>query len=61
MMLIESTDVMESTITLNIKPYIGYRFLDYEVYKVTDTQIWVINWVNSQVRVYRYAVNTRGA
>mgnify|MGYP003631511823 FL=1 len=44
------------TISLTIQPYIGYRFLDYEVYKVTATQIYVVNWVNSQTRVYNYIV-----
>ena len=45
------------TLTLTVQPYIGYRFLDYEVYKVTATQIWVVNWVNSQTRVYNYIVS----
>lgn len=46
------------TISLPVVPYIGYRFLDYEVYRVTATQIYVVSWVDSQTRVYNYIVST---
>jgi len=46
------------TLTFTVQPYLGYRFLDYEVYKVTATQIYVVSWVDSQTRIYNYIVST---
>jgi len=47
-------------VSLNVQPYIGYRFLDYEVYRVDEKYIWVVNWVNSQTKIYEYTVNQSG-
>ena len=47
-------------ITLVVKPYVGYRFLDYEVYKFDDQYVWVVNWVNSQTKEDQYYVNDSG-
>ena len=45
-----------NVITFNQKPTVGYRFLDYEVYKVTDTHIWVVNWVTSEQKIFEYVL-----
>ena len=50
----------DKTIVLSEPPYIGYRFLDYEVYRVTATHIWVVNWVNSQTTKYQYKLQDKG-
>ena len=49
----------DKTIVLSEPPYIGYRFLDYEVYRVTATHIWVVNWVNSQTTKYQYKLQDK--
>ena len=42
--------------TLPKKPVIGQRLLDYEVYKITPTELYVVNVVNSQTKVFSYKV-----
>ena len=42
--------------TLPKKPVIGQRFLDYEVYKITPTELYVVNVVNSLTKVFSYEV-----
>lgn len=46
----------EGTLGLPVQPYVGYTFLDYEVYRVTATHIWVVSWVDSQTRQFKYVV-----
>ena len=50
----------EGIVALPMQPYIGYRFLDYEVYRVDATHIWVVSWVDSQIRQFKYRVTQQG-
>ena len=47
---------MKVSYTLPKKPVIGQRLLDYEVYKITPTELYVVNVVNSQTKVFSYKV-----
>ena len=42
--------------TLPKKPVIGQRLLDYEIYKITPTELYVVNVVNSLTKVFSYEV-----
>ena len=41
---------------LSKKPVIGQRLLDYEIYKITPTELYVVNVVNSLTKVFSYEV-----
>ena len=47
---------MRVSYTLPKKPVIGQRLLDYEIYKITPTELYVVNVVNSQTKVFSYKV-----
>ena len=47
---------MKVSYTLPKKPVIGQRLLDYEVYKITPTELYVVSVVNSQTKVFSYKV-----
>ena len=47
---------MKVSYTLPKKPVIGQRLLDYEIYKITPTELNVVSVVNSQTKVFSYKV-----
>ena len=47
---------MKVSYMLPKKPVIGQRLLDYEIYKITPTELYVVNVVNSQTKVFSYKV-----
>ena len=53
---VTTTVVVRVSYTLPKKPVIGQRLLDYEIYKITPTELYVVNVVNSQTKVFSYKV-----
>ena len=51
-----TTVVVRVSYTLPKQPVIGQRLLDYEVYKITPTELDVVSVVNSQTKVFSYKV-----
>ena len=47
---------MKVSYMLPKKPVIGQRLLDYEIYKITPTEVYVVSVVNSQTKVFSYKV-----
>jgi len=47
---------MKVSYMLPKKPVIGQRLLDYEIYKITPTELYVVSVVNSQTKVFSYKV-----